>query len=90
VSDMSTYDDWREQLEPFLTSKLEEFHLLGLQRITRDELWEFSKERFAKQKEELKCHRIVGHLMRLSINDYLNKLRMEMFKGTDIFSAFRK
>lgn len=85
--EMTMYDDWREKIEPYLTSKLEEFHLLGLQRITSDELWAFSKEHFAKQKEELKTHRIVGHLMSLSVNDYLNKLRIEMFKGVDIFKS---
>ena len=85
MSEMSTYDEWKELVEPFLISKLEEFHLLGLERLKEDELWAFAKENFIKKKEELKCHRIVGHLMSLSINDYLNKLRIDMFKGVDVF-----
>lgn len=79
------YDQWREKIEPFLISKLEEFHLLGLERLTADELWAFAKEIMQKNKVEMKCHRIVGQLMRLSVNDYMNKLRVEMFKDMDIF-----
>ena len=81
----STYDDWLEEIRPFLISKLEEFHLLGLERLTEDELWSFAKESLQKHKVEMKCHQIVGHLMRISVNDYLNKLRIEMFKGIDLF-----
>ncbi|MGV3487877.1 MAG: post-transcriptional regulator [Tuberibacillus sp.] len=85
-TNLSTYDDWREKLEPFLSSKLEEFHMLGLERVTEDELWELAKESLKKNKVEMKTHQIVGQLMRLSVNDYLNKIRIQMFKGIDIFN----
>ncbi|MFC4618124.1 post-transcriptional regulator [Camelliibacillus cellulosilyticus] len=78
------YSEWREKIKPFLISKLEEFHFLGLERLTMDELWAFIEETLEKQKVEPRLYRIVGSVMRLSVNDYMNKIRMEMFKGVDI------
>lgn len=87
-SEPSIYDEWRHKIEPFITSKLEEFRFLGLERLTADELWAFIKEQLEKAKEEPRLHRIVSRVMRLSINDYMNKIRMEMFQEAGSLESF--
>jgi hypothetical protein len=81
-------EDWdvaRGHIEPYLKSKLEEFRLLGLNHITMDELWKFVKETLVKRKKDtLQLHELVNFIMRLSVNDYLNKIRLEMFKGINL------
>lgn len=82
------YEEWREHVSPALQSKLEEFHLLGLKRMTLDELWAFVLETIRKKKlENMMLHQFVNHIMTLSINDYMNKIRLEMFKGSDPFNG---
>lgn len=81
-------NDWdvvRGHIEPYLVSKLEEFRLLGLTHLTLDELWTFVKETLIKKKKDaLYLHELVNFIMRLSVNDYLNKIRLEMFKGINL------
>lgn len=80
----------RKQLSPFLTSKLEEFQLLGLEHITMDELWTFTLEKMKKKRiNEVYLHEAVNFIMRLSVNDYMNKIRLEMFRGLDL-EVFRE
>lgn len=86
VSQKQNIEQWREHIQPFLQSKLEEFHLLGLNRLTMDELWQFVEENLSKKKKERevnKLHQFVNYVMSLSINDYMNKVRMDMFRGKD-------
>ena len=82
-------EGFRSKLAPFLTSKLEEFRLLGLNHISADELWEFTKEKIAKELkkqhlDDLHLYQLVSILMSLSVNDYMNKIRLEMFKSEDL------
>ncbi len=81
------YEEWRETIQPFLQSKLEEFHLLGVTRITHDELWPFLLQTIAKKhkKENLSFNQFVNSVMKVSVNDYMNKIRMEMFTTADLF-----
>jgi hypothetical protein len=80
-----SFDDlekWRNTITPFLVSKLEEFHLLGVDHLKLDEFWKFAKEAIGRNKEERpeRIHEIVAAVMSLTVNDYMNKLRRDIFK----------
>ncbi|WEG14076.1 post-transcriptional regulator [Pullulanibacillus sp. KACC 23026] len=78
-------DQIRHHIEPFLVSKFEEFQLLGIESLSMDELWSFILESMKKKKlKDPMLHELVNFIMRLSVNDYLNKIRLEMFKGVDL------
>lgn len=82
---LESMNEIRGHITPFLTSKLEEFWLLGMERLTLDELWVFILQMMKKKKlTECSLHELVNFIMRLSVNDYLNKIRLEMFKGIDL------
>lgn len=79
-------EKWRTKIGPFLQSKLEEFKLLGIERLTIDDLWQFVKETMESKKQDKpdRLHQVVAHVMSLSVNDYMNKLRMNLFKDSDL------
>lgn len=82
--DRQDYSRWRETLSPFIKSKKEEFELLGLNRVSEEELWRFIESVLQKKKVEQRIHRVTEAVMSVSVNDYLNKIRIEMFKGTGL------
>ncbi|MCO7175606.1 post-transcriptional regulator [Sporolactobacillus kofuensis] len=77
-------EKWRTIIEPFLKSKLNEFHLLGLNHLKMDEFWQFVKESLEKKKDEKpeRIHEVVAAVMALTVNDYMNKLRVDLFKNS--------
>lgn len=79
-------DKWRETIRPFLQSKLDEFHQLGLNHLTMDEFWTFVKEKLetAKGDRPERIHEVVAAVMSLTVNDYMNKLRMDVFRDTPL------
>ncbi|MDD9147670.1 MULTISPECIES: post-transcriptional regulator [unclassified Sporolactobacillus] len=79
-------EKWRNEIMPFLQSKLEEFHLLGLNHLTMDEFWKFTKERLERKKgnKPERIHEVVAEVMSLTVNDYMNKLRMDMLKDSPV------
>jgi len=82
-------DEHLQDLKPFMDSKLEEFHLLGLTHMKERELWAFIKETMEQnakkqQKDEWHFYEVVGQVMRVTVNDYMNKIRLEMFHSEDL------
>lgn len=79
------FEKWRTVIAPFLYSKLKEFHMLGLNHLTFDDFWQFAKETMEGKKKEKpeRIHEVVAHVMSLSVNDYMNKLRVDMFKDSE-------
>lgn len=86
MSDRQDFERWREHIAPFLESKREEFFLLGVENVTTDELWLFVLESLRKKKVEgpIHLHEFVSHVMGLSVNDYMNKIRLDMYQGMDL------
>lgn len=85
MTESAQYEEWRETIKPFLVSKLEEFHLLGVKSMTLDELWVFLIEIIEKKNKKeprLSFNQFVNNIMGVSVNDYMNKIRMEMFSTT--------
>ncbi|MCL1630489.1 post-transcriptional regulator [Sporolactobacillus sp. CPB3-1] len=76
-------EKWRPIIKPFLDSKLDEFHLLGLNHLKMDEFWQFVKASLEKKKEDRpgRLHEVVAAVMALTVNDYMDKLRVDLFKS---------
>jgi hypothetical protein len=82
--ELNDMEKWRTIIGPFLQSKLDEFQLLGLNHLKMDEFWQFVKESLEKKKEEKpeRIHEVVAAVMALTVNDYMNKLRVDLFKDS--------
>ncbi|MBF0706409.1 post-transcriptional regulator [Alkalihalobacillus hwajinpoensis] len=81
--------EWKKEISPALESKRDEFLLLGYSGATMDEIWECLLARLERNNEleEVKLHRLVNEIMRLSVNEYMNWLTIHAYKGTKTFES---
>lgn len=88
MSETMFYDKWRDKLQPVLDIKAEEFEHLGF-KADRDEIWNEVVTRIHRESphEPVRFHRFVNELMKMSVNDYINRLRIESLKGPDWLSG---
>jgi hypothetical protein len=71
-------DKHREELAEVINSKVEEFHFLGYDRVTTDEIWDCLKKRkWKKYKEEKMLHQLVNDVLSLSPSEFMNYLTIE-------------
>ncbi|HEX7063815.1 MAG TPA: post-transcriptional regulator [Bacillales bacterium] len=89
MTDTTGYEEWKQKLLPVLEIKADEFELLGYGEADREEIWKCAvgqvKKKYAD--ESVRLHRFVDELIGLSLNDYMNRLRMESLKGPDWFAG---
>ncbi|MFB7138669.1 post-transcriptional regulator [Gottfriedia sp. NPDC056225] len=83
---MSTFHQQAAEFKPTLQvvieSKLDEFRMLGFDTVSEDELWEcLEKTLWRKKEEEPKLFQLVEDILSLTVNDYMNYVRIEAFKS---------
>lgn len=81
-------DFYKNQVEPALQSKMEEFILMGYDRVSLQEVWNCLHKKKWKKKEDKFLHEIVADILSLSVGDYMSYLTVEAYKGPDYFSQF--
>ncbi|GAF65898.1 post-transcriptional regulator [Alkalihalobacillus trypoxylicola] len=83
------FEAWREVVEPALQSKVDEFHLLGYERVTDQEVWECLMYQLRKSKEFMHLNQFVNHLLSLKPQIYMNWLTIQSYQEpTDWFRDF--
>ncbi|WP_416827441.1 post-transcriptional regulator [Ectobacillus polymachus] len=74
-------DAYREQLKVVIASKVEEFKVLGYDRVTTQEIWDCLKvKKWKKIDGEMKLFQLVNDVLTLSTGDYMTYLTMEAYK----------
>jgi len=85
MSSKHLYERFRYQVQPALTSKLEEFHLLGYDTIKESELWDFlTKKKWKKPTEDIRLAEIVQDILHVNVSDYMNFATIEAYKSVDL------
>lgn len=79
---------YKKQVQPALESKLEEFRMLGYDRVSLQEVWDCLQRKKWKKKEDKLLHEVVADILSLQVNDYMSYLTIEAFKSPDYFSQF--
>lgn len=75
-------DVYREQLDIVLESKVDEFKMLGYDRVTEQEIWDCLKaKKWKRVNEEFKIHQLVNDVLTLSASMYMTYLTMEAYKS---------
>lgn len=78
------YDSFHSLVKPALSSKLDEFRLLGYDAIGEEELWEYLiKKKWKKIKEAGKLHEIIQDILSVKVSDYLSYRTIETYKTTE-------
>ncbi len=75
-------DIYREQLQIVIDSKVDEFKIVGYDRVTADDIWNCLKsKKWKKVNGDVKLHQLVNDVLTLSTSDYMNYLTMEAYKA---------
>lgn len=81
------YETFREKVHPVLNSKLEEFRILGYERITENELWEYLiKKVWRKPKEGIHIHELVSDIFEVKVSDVVHFRTITDMQTADWFS----
>ncbi len=77
-------DFLRKDVKVVLDSKLEEFSLLGYERVTEQELWNFlTRKKWRKETEPKLVHEVVSDIMSIKVGEFINYATVEAFKEAE-------
>ncbi len=89
MEEKQQFEVWRLDLEPAIQSKVDEFHFLGYDRATVDEVWECTLYQLRKKKEFIHLHAFVNDLLTLKPQTYMTWLTVRSYKEpTDWFAEY--
>lgn len=81
------YDSFFAQLEPALTSKREEFAMLGYKEVTNKDIWEFlKKKKWKKPKDDIRLYEISADILSAKVHDYMNFATVEAYRSPNWFT----
>ncbi|ERN54998.1 MULTISPECIES: post-transcriptional regulator [Alkalihalophilus] len=78
--DKQQFESWRYDVQPALSSKVDEFHFLGYERVTEDQVWACLMYRLRKQKEFIHLHAFVQAILSLKVQDYMTWVTKESYR----------
>lgn len=77
------YDQFQNQVQPALQSKIEELSLLGYGTVSESQLWGFLiKKKWKKPKEEIHLYEIVQEILSLDLGEFMNYQTVEALKSS--------
>lgn len=81
-------DHFREQVKPAVISKIEEFVLLGYDRVSEEEIWKYlTMKKWKRNSEGKMLHQVVNDILTLRICEFMNFATVEAYKSPDWFST---
>ncbi|MBS4217035.1 post-transcriptional regulator [Bacillus sp. FJAT-49711] len=81
------YDSYLHVLKPALTSKAEEFAVLGYGEVKTEDIWIFlTKKKWRKHKEGIRIYELVSDVLSMKVGEFMNFATVEAFKSPDWFS----
>ncbi|RLQ98090.1 post-transcriptional regulator [Falsibacillus albus] len=81
------YDSFYESLEPVLSSKIDEFVLIGYGKITKKELWEYlTKKKWKKPEPGIRLHQLVHEVLTIKTSDYMTFATVEAYRSPNWFT----
>ncbi len=74
------FSEWKNEVKPAVKSKKEEFHYLGYESVTEEEIWECVQSKLKKKKVEPRLYALVDTILALSLNDFMTWLTIRSYK----------
>ncbi|KEK26341.1 post-transcriptional regulator [Bacillus gaemokensis] len=73
---------YRGQLQVVLESKVEEFQMIGYDRVTVQDIWKCLKvKKWKKIDHEVRLYELVNDVLTLTTNEYMTYLTMEAYQA---------
>jgi len=76
----------KELIQPVLSSKMEEFHMLGYEEVTENDLLSYLEMKKWKKEKELSLHQVVNDILSVKITQVMSYVTIESYKS-DMFSS---
>ncbi|MGG3120787.1 post-transcriptional regulator [Priestia megaterium] len=76
----------KELIQPVLSSKMEEFHMLGYEEVTENDLLSYLEMKKWKKERELALHQVVNDILSVKITQVMSYVTIESYKS-DMFSS---
>ncbi|USL35815.1 post-transcriptional regulator [Priestia megaterium] len=76
----------KELIQPVLSSKMEEFHMLGYEEVTENDLLSYLEMKKWKKERELFLHQVVNDILSVKITQVMSYVTIESYKS-DMFSS---
>jgi len=70
----------KEKLKEVLESKVDEFHLLGYESVTEEDIWACVTSKYQETWPPL--HHLVNDIFSLKVTDFMNWLTVGAYRGT--------
>ncbi|MGY4690452.1 post-transcriptional regulator [Salibacterium sp. K-3] len=74
------FEVWKEDVEPALASKVDEFHRFGYTIVDEEDIWNFTMKKLEKEEITLRIHALVQAVLHVSISDYMNDITVASYK----------
>jgi hypothetical protein len=90
MKEKQQFEVWRIDIEPVLISKVDEFHLLGYNRATVDDIWNCVLYQLRKKKEFIHLHHFVNEVLTLKPQTFMTWLTVRAYSDpTDWFADYK-
>lgn len=76
----------KELIQPVVSSKIEEFHMLGYEEVTENDLLSYLEMKKWKKEKELSLHQVVNDILSVKITQVMSYVTIESYKS-DMFSS---
>ncbi|SFE27275.1 post-transcriptional regulator [Alteribacillus iranensis] len=76
------FEVWKEEADPALQSKLDEFELLGYTKADKEEIWKFTVEKIKKKETPVRLHELINEILKIRLNEYMNKITIASYKDS--------
>jgi hypothetical protein len=73
------FKDWKDEVQPAVKSKKEEFHFMGYESVTEEEIWNCVLARLKRKKEDPRLHTLVDYILSLTLNDFMTWLTIQSY-----------
>ncbi len=73
------FTEWKDEVQPAVKSKKEEFHYMGYESVTEEEIWNCVLARLKKKKEDPRLHTLVDYILSLTLNDFMTWLTIQSY-----------
>ncbi|MFC2948459.1 post-transcriptional regulator [Virgibacillus sediminis] len=79
--------EWKEMVDPALESKAGEFHLMGYEKATGEDIWKCLVQKVWKRDPDMRLYEVVSDIFHLSTNIYLSYLTVNAYKDDDLMAS---
>ncbi|MFV5316413.1 post-transcriptional regulator [Priestia megaterium] len=76
----------KELIQPVVSSKMEEFYMLGYEEVTENDLLSYLEMKKWKKEKELSLHQVVNDILSVKITQVMSYVTIESYKS-DMFSS---